>query len=82
MIFEFYNDTRLFLEKMISENPDNAEFVKAYITLLTTFADADIKHYEQRTDYNKDRLKSDSEITKQQIDKGIFRPLPSWVSSQ
>ncbi|GKQ57395.1 hypothetical protein ACU6VG_02370 [Sphaerotilus sulfidivorans] len=78
----FYDSARNFLEKMIQENPSNSELVKAYSSLMSKFADIEMKYYEHNTDYNKNHDKNQAElaknfqsaqaeITKKQIDKGV-----------
>lgn len=80
----FYENSRLFLEKMIQENPANQEFVKAYSNLISKVADIEMKYSEHNTEYNKNHDKNQTEIAKnyqttqaeiakKQIEKG---PLP------
>ncbi len=70
-----FNKCRNFLEDMISNHPENVEFIKAYIRLIEKKTDFDISYFqgdeELRKDWEKnqtERIKTEADIKKKEIE--------------
>lgn len=83
-----FNNCRAFLERMIHENPDNAELVKAYVKLVEKKTEYDVavsshnsevqKNWENsQKEITKNWQSTQAEVTKESIKKG----LPAFGSS-
>lgn len=79
-----FNVCREFLQSAIVANPDNAEFVKAYVKLIEKKTEFDIAFYnggkELQKDWEKnqtDRIKAQTEVQKKSIEKNgtVFSPI-------
>ncbi len=88
----FYENCRLFLEKLILEKSDNIELVKVYSRLIEKVAEVEIAYRANDVDYYKNQDKSNAdvaknlhsvqgEVYKKSLDKGIqgYTPIPGQV---
>ena len=77
-----FNGCRNFLEHMIQENPENNEFIKAYMKLIEKKTEYDIsisshnaevqKNWENsQKEMTKNLQSTQAEVTKKSIEKGV-----------